>query len=235
MTTQVSLAQLMLRVRQRANLEGSSAFLPDSEVIDNINQSIAEWYDIVRLTTFGGQIARSAWPIVTLSNVSSYPLAQNTASIISVDANISGNSYAISALPYQEEQRNIFKLLPYVGWSLGGLQNVFYQIQGQNINFLPTPTANYNITVNYIPTAPVLSNANTDYLNSINGWEEWIVLDSAIKCLIKDGQLDIIPLLQGRLEQQTARIKWAAALADMNAQEGVHETETYGGWGPYFR
>lgn len=238
MATPVSLAQLLLRVRQRSNLEGSgnssAPFLPDSEVIDNINVAIAAWYDLVRLTTFGGQIARSAWPIVTVQNQSLYPLAGNTASIISVDANISGNSYAINAASYQEEQRNIFKLLPYVGWSFGAVQSVFYQIQGTNINFLPTPTANYNVTVNYVPTAPVLSSPN-DLLNSQNGWEEYIVLAAAQKCALKDGQYDLVNVLGQMKQAEEERIKWAAAQVDMNAQEGVHETEVYSGWGNVFR
>jgi hypothetical protein len=235
--TQVSLAQLILRVRQRANLEGagnsSAPFLPDSEVIDNINVGIAAWWDMVRLTTFQGQIARAAWPIVTTANTSLYALAQNTASIISVDANISGNSYAISAMSYPEEKRNVFKLLPYVGWSFGGIQSVWYQIQGTNINFLPTPTANYNVTVNYVPTAPVLSNPQQDYLNSINGLEEWIVLDAAIKCLMKAGDLEKIPLMLQFQAREEARILKSVAQADLNAPEGVHEIVEYGNWGPY--
>ena len=234
MATQVTLAPLLLRVRQRSNLEGAQAFIPDSELTDSINVGISSWWDLVRLTTFQGQIARVAWPIVTVANQSAYPLAPNNASIISVDANINGNSYAISAMPYQEEQRNMFKLLPFVGWSFGAVQSVWYQIQGTNINFLPTPTAGYNVTVNYVPTAPVLSNPS-DYINSINGWEEYIVLDAAIRCLMKEGQLDIIPLLQGLQAREEKRILQAAAQQDMNASEGVHESEAYGNWGLVFR
>ena len=92
MATQVTLAQLLLRVRQRSNLEGAQAFIPDSELTDSINVGISSWWDLVRLTTFQGQIARVAWPIVTVANQSAYPLAPNNASIISVDANINGNS-----------------------------------------------------------------------------------------------------------------------------------------------
>ena len=128
----------------------------------------------------------------------------------------------------------MFKLLPFVGWSFGAVQSVWYQIQGTNINFLPTPTAGYNVTVNYVPTAPVLSNPS-DYINSINGWEEYIVLDAAIRCLMKDGQLDIIPLLQGLQAREEKRILQAAAQQDMNASEGVHESEAYGNWGLVFR
>lgn len=234
MATNVTLEQLMLRVRQRSNLEGATAFITDAELIDNINQSIANWWDLVRLTTFQGQISRVQWPIVTVANQSLYALAPNNSSVISVDANISGNSYAISAMPYQEEQRNMFKLLPFVGWSFGAVQSVWYQIQGTNINFLPTPTAGYNVTVNYVPTAPILS-APYDTLNSVNGWEEYVVLDAAMKCLIKTGNTEMLAALQPYLAREQTRIEQAAALQDMNASEGVHESEAYGNWGLVFR
>ena len=235
MATQVYLATLMNTARQRANLEGATAFITDSEIISYINASIADWYDLVRLTTFQGQIARSSWLILTTANTSLYALPQNLSSVISVDANISGNSYAISAMPYQEEQRNMFKLLPFVGWSFGAVQSVWYQIQGTNINFLPTPTAGYNVTVNYVPTAPVLSNPQLDWLNSINGWEEYIVLDVAMKCLVKTGNADMVGVLAQERSRQEQRILKAAAQVDMNASEGVHESEAYGNWGLVFR
>lgn len=220
----VTLSQLLLRVRQRANIEGYEEFIVDAEIIDDINQSISEWYDEVRLTTFGGQYFRAAYPFTTVPGQSLYSVAPNTASIISVDCQITGNM-TIAALPYQEEMRNIYKYFPLNGWMLG--QTIFYQLQpyqGQDgINFIGTPNQAYSVVINYVPTAPVLSDPS-DVLNSINGWEEFIVLDAAIKCLIKDGQEDIIPLITGRLEKQRERIQKAAGQRDMNASEGVHET-----------
>ena len=227
MATKVLLGTLMQRVRRRANLEvgqgvSSTQFVPDSEIIDEINVSIGSWWDLVRLTTFGGQYARAPWPILTGANISLYPLSANCASIISVDANINGQNYAINALGYNEENRNMFKMYPFVGWAFG-FQNVFYQKQGENINFLPTPTAGYNIQVNYVPTAPVLCDATTDYLNSFNNWEEWIVCDAAYKLLVKDGQTDMLAAIAGMRQAEDERIKWAAGQATMEASEGVHE------------
>jgi hypothetical protein len=228
--TNVTLAQLMQRVRQRANLEGANSFITDPELIDVINVCIAEWWDLVTLTTFMGQYGRSTWPILTVNDQSLYPLAPNHSRVISVDANIEGNSYAISAMPYQEEQRNMFKLLPFVGWSFG-IQSVWYQQQGTNINFLPAPTAGYNVVVNYLPTAPVLNSPQSDSLNSINGWEEHIVLNAAINLLVKAGLNDMVGTLQARMDRQTARIEAAAGQADLNASEGVREVEAFGNWG----
>ena len=229
MPSPVTLAKLLLRVRRRANLEGHLDAFPDAEVTDEINVSIADWWDLVRLTTWMGQYQRKAWPITTSNGKSLYDLAPNHGAIISVDANIQGNSYSISAMPYGEEQRNMFRLVPYVGWNFG-IQSVWYQQQGNAINFLPSPTGNYQVVVNYTPTAPVLSQAS-DFLDTVNGWEEWIVLDTAIKLLIKAGMVEAIGPLEARRQEQATRIHHAAANADMNQAEGVHEVAAYSGYG----
>jgi hypothetical protein len=225
-TYPVALSQLIVRVRQRSNIEGATAFITDPELTDYINGSIADWYDMVRLSTFGGQYYRNTFPITTVGGVSAYALPSNMASVISVDASL-GSTQPISCIRYQEEQRNWFKLLTLFGWFVN--QAVWYQLQGANINFAPVPQSAFAVVINYVPTAPILSQP-TDQLDSINGWDEWIVLDAAIKCLVKDGQGDMIPSLTGMRETQAARIRAAAPQRDMNQSEGVHETGRWSGY-----
>jgi hypothetical protein len=222
--TQVSLGQLMLRTRRRANLEGATAFLPDEELIDNLNGSIAQWWDMVRLTTFAGQIMRSSWPITTVGNQTLYPLAPDQLSIISVWILLQGTNQPIVMQPYQEEQAGLFSFLPYLAWA-PGVRKLWYQEQGTSINFLPIPTTGYNIQVNYVPSSPVLSDPSESF-NSVSYLEEWVVLDAAIKCLIKDGDSEMISQLTQRLAAQEARITRSIANTQMQS-EGVHEDTAY--------
>ena len=233
MATPVSASTLMLRARRAANLEGATEFIPDDELLDYINTSYASWYDLVRLTTWGGQYFRSAWPIVTIQNQSLYALAPNTASVISVARIIAHNNQPVPILPYQEEQRGVFSPSMVIGWTpVAG--RVFYQLQNAaaigsaagGINFLPIPSGGYSINVNYAPTCPVMTNPAST-INSINGWEEYIVLKAAIKCLGKTGNGAAIAMLQPQLNEERARIENAAAEMDLG-NEGVHETEAYG-------
>ena len=230
MSYTVTLGTLLARVRQRSNLEGTGVggFLPDSELIDYVNASIASWYDLVRGSTWGGQYFRGTWNLTTAPNVSSYALPVNCASVISVDGQLAPSLTPISCLAYQEEQRNWFRLLQLYGWFVN--QAVWYQLQGGNINFAPVPQSAFAITINYVPTAPVLSQFQNDTLDSINGWDEWIVLDAAIKCLVKDGQLDIIQELKAERELERARIAAMAPQRDLNQSEGVHETGRWTGY-----
>lgn len=223
MASPVTLQTLQNRVLQRANLEGATAFIATSELTDCINASIAEWYDIVRLSEWGGQFYRSSVTFPTVGAQSYYTFASigitDFLSLISVDVAVASNMI-IAARPYQEEQRNTFRQYPVGGWLY--TRPVFYQLQGEGISFIPTPQSAFSITLNYVATAPVLV-APTDPLNSINGWDEWIVLDAAIKLLVKDGQLDVVPLLMGMRESQKARIVSATGSRDMMAAEMVHD------------
>lgn len=219
----VSLASLTRGALQRANLEGvrASQSIKEPELTGYVNGSIAEWVDEVRATTWNGNYSRSAWPITTVANMSSYALAPDFLSLISVDVTITSGGPVIAARAYQEEQRNAFRS---GGWGWEYAAPIYYQMQGTNIAFIPVPQGPYAVQVNYVPTAPILV-AQADTIDSINGWEEFIHLDVAIKCLAKLGGNDQIPILAQRLEHQRARIRSLAPRRDMQTAERVHVIE----------
>jgi hypothetical protein len=224
----VTCGDLVRRVRQRACLEMQSGaitfgpqFMPDSEVVDNLNTSISAWYDMVLDSTYAGQYVRAPWPITTTANVSLYPLAPNFYRLISIDCFVPGSTLPITAQPYQEEQRNQWASQLLSGW-LPGIA-ISYMQQGTNLCFKPLPNGTYNVTVNYFPTPPTL-NSPSSSIDSVAGWEEWMVLKAAIKCLLKDGQIDMIQVLSGLLAEETDRIKSAAPNRDQGAPERLHVT-----------
>lgn len=221
----VSLATLSERTLQRANLEGRSAFIKPFELTDLVNGSIAEWVDEVRGTTWNGTYSRAPHIITTAINTQVYPLPGDFVALLSVDVSVSAGT-VVAARSYQEEERNAYRNYPLLGgWSTSS--PIFYQVQGTNISFIPIPQGAYSVTVNYVPTAPVLSDPD-DTIDSINGWEEFIVLDAAIKCLIKAGEAETIPILSQRLEKQRERIRSLAPRRDMQGAERVHVVQNAG-------
>ena len=230
MASLVSLQTLQTRVLQRANLEGAFALISTTELNDMINASLARWYDIVRLTTFGGQMYRSQQSITILNNQSLYALATDFLALLSVDifpAGLGANQ-AFMAQPYQEEQHNMFRNVGV--WAVG--YPLLYQLQGTSINFIPTPLASTAVQVNYVPVAPVLVNI-TDTFDSVNAWDEWIVLDAAMKALTKDGQTDIVSLLRAERAEWEAAIRAAVPSRDQTGVERVHEVEGWYGSGAW--
>ena len=229
----VALRDLIRRVYQRTNLEGAVAFMTTPEVIDNINGSTAEWVDEVRGCTWAGQYWRRSHTMTVGPALTSDPfqvaLPLNFVSMTSVDVYLSP-SQVISATVFQEEDRNLFRGSVF-GW-FGG-QPIRYAIWEQNIAFNPAPQSVFTVKLNYVPTAPTL-NRPDDTIDSINGLEEFIVLDAGIKCLMKMGETTMIPVLQARLEQQRERIRAMVPRRDMGQAEMVHEIagddSGMGGW-----
>lgn len=235
----ISLATLLQTVRQRTNLEGATSFITDQELTGYCNGSVSEWYDEVRGTTWGGQYYRSSFPFQTIPTVSQntpfsqnpppgsiYPLPQDFVSLTSCDIFLSPN-LVLTARAFQEEQRNMFRWYP-VGWLFD--QPIFYQLWGQNIVFVPAPQSTFQVQINYVPTSPQLYNAN-DTFDSINGWEEYVILDASIKCLMKMGRMDMVELFTARKTEQKERIRAMAPRRDMQTAEVVHEiSQDYSDW-----
>lgn len=237
----VDLETLMLKARQRANLETGDAaaddFITDDELASEVNTSLAEWWDFIRATTFSGTLCRKRFPFQTTAAIqdtppvspprgSYYPLPADFLHLISVDISV-GQNLVLTAESLPEEKRNAFKFYPVGAWTQ--YDPIYYRLDAGNIVFFPPPPGQYNIQLNYCPTAPRLSRPD-DSFDSINSWEEWIVLDVAIKMLIKDGQTDLIPMLVQMRDKQEARIKSLVPKRDMQTAEMIHETHFADEW-----
>lgn len=89
-----------------------------------------------------------------------------------------------------------------------------YRQRGESIIWTPTPTAAHTITVDYLPVA-IFKNAGgtaissltatTDTFDGIFGWEDWVVLHTAIK-LRTDAEKDIAALKMELADREASLI-----------------------------
>ena len=79
--------------------------------------------------------------------------------------------------------------------------NIVYSIEGPIIRLFPEPTSSFPVKIWYIPYATVLVE-DTDTFDGINGWEHYVVLDTAISMLAKE-ESDTRPLMAERAEIET--------------------------------
>ena len=70
-------------------------------------------------------------------------------------------------------------------WDQEGVSRARYRIIGRKIWFLPNPDGSASIDLWYIPLAPLLE-SDDDEFDAINGWEEFAIVDTAIKMLTKE-------------------------------------------------
>lgn len=194
-----------------------------AELDDVINESIVELFDLLR-GCYGQDYYVAQNTFNTTSNVASYPLPADFVSILGVDI-MFGQNLVITGRPYMWTERNRYRWYP--GWIYS--QPVFYRIQGSNIVFIPSPAGSYAVTLNYVPAPPKLV-AGTDAFDGVAGWEEYAVLDAAIKLLVKEGDTEMIGTLEGRKAAIMRRIEALAAQRDAGAPERVQDVTLNDGW-----
>ncbi len=243
----VSLTTLQNRVLQRAHLPVASnaGIVSASELLDNINEGIAELYGIIIRVPGQPHYLESA-SFNTVSSVDTYAIgpaqAVNVADFLEAkgfDVNF-GQNLINTAKPFMWSERNRFKII-YAGWDYS--RPVFYRLLGKSsavsnsaldsVKFIPLPSGQFTVTMWYHPTPPVLVNPG-DQLDGIMGYEEYAVLSAAIKLLTKQEQFEHANLLMGeraRLEQTIA----SSLVHDAEMPERVQDVMTSddGVFGPH--
>lgn len=218
MARTVTLASLQNRVLWRANMEGTT-FITTEELTHYINSGIAELYDIV-LTSYGDEYYDSTQTVTTTSGTAAYALASDFYKLNYVDATINGRTINLSK--YNKEERNLF--LTGTGWST--LDPIYYRLTGGtttssgSITFIPTPAGAYTVTLHYTPAPPRLADPTESY-DGIAGWDDYVEICAAIKCLQKE-ESDVSILMEEKQRLMT-RIQGAAPARDLSGPERIHD------------
>lgn len=224
MARNVSLAKIRARVRRRAGIQGEVTSFPDADLNDEINESLANLYDVIR-KAFGSDFFRSSSTFTATSGIDTYSLPADLLTLVSVDAVVSGG-LKLTVRRFMEAERNLYNAFPWVVPVLPGVYapGIMYKLIGSNIRFIPIPTSNITFTLNYVQTAPSLVN-DTDTFDGVNGWEEFVALDAAIRILLQDGESDLIARLENRLQQVTQRVIDLARERDSGEPDRAQEVD----------
>lgn len=125
--------------------------------------------------------------------------------------------------------RNRF-VYPNTASTIYGVFNMQYRVLGNNIMFIPTPSANQSIRLWYIPALDDLLNDTDISVTSINGWIRYVIVRAAKYALDKEesdtGKLDAeLLFLKDRIEA-------AASNRDQGQPDTISDTRNgQGGWG----
>jgi hypothetical protein len=232
----VSLQTLQTRVLARAHLgtASGSRLAATSELNDNINEGIAEFYDLI-LSLQDQPYYKQSVQFNTTSGKDTYVIGAGgdvpvTDFMKGLGVDIFyGQQIVRTARPFTWRERNRYKYTS--GWLY--TQPVAYRFLGKNnltsssgndsIMFVPLPSGQFQIVLHYLPTPPVLINL-TDNFDGINGYEEHIVLTSAIKLLTKQEQFEHVQVLEQQLARQVERIMASLGSHDADEPPRVQDT-----------
>lgn len=163
-----------------------SLFVTDAELTQYINDSITELWDI--LTNSNQDYAVSNATATIASGANTFSLAADFFKLRLLEIDRSGGRYmTVPKFMFGEKndyQNSYLGTLPGSNGNYPWI-NIAYRIIGNDIYIEPASNAPGNYRYWYIPVLPKLVNAG-DTFNSVNGWHEYVVIDSAIKCLVKE-------------------------------------------------
>jgi hypothetical protein len=115
------------------------------------------------------------------------------------------------------------------GWRAG--IKPAYRLRGDRVLWVPTPKEIHTVTIEYLPTA-IFKNAalsaitqmttTTDTFDGVFGWEDWVILHTAIK-LKSDAEKDIANL-RAELAEREAEIVLSATERDAEEPQKIRDT-----------
>jgi hypothetical protein len=248
---QINLGYLRYNAQLRAD-KLNSQYLTTDEWNFNINQSGTELYDIL-VTKFGDDYFFAPPLLINLSGQISYPIPDGSNYPVNgvnapalyklngIDANVSGavpgpNAGWVPLARANWSDRDRFTTFPGQAGALNNIYQMSYRIMGNQLFIFPANT-NMLLQLWYVPIVNQLLK-DTDMLPfSISGWSEYIILDAAMKAMIKEESLEKWNALAQMKMQIMERIETTAANRDTgfpNTVSNVRATSQdpgFGGWG----
>lgn len=238
------LGNLRLYAQQRADKVNSN-FITTAEWNKYITESYKELYDIIiqkygddyysaipfTFVTSGskqlyelpnGKIISLAIP--TPEGNSTSPVEPSPALYkllgVEVALNFNDPNSWVSLRKFEFVQRNLWNY-PNV-YTFRGVTNLRYRINGNNLYLVPQTQAGQYIRIWYAPRPNVLIQ-DIDMVDGVSGWEEYIVVDAAIKAMAKE-ESDVSVLMAQKMAL-LQRIESAAENRDVGEPETVSDSK----------
>lgn len=218
-----TLAELRAEVRQRADCEGDP-HITDSELTRYINQSITALHALLVDLDEGEFLS---WSDITTTpgseTVKIDTLPSGVYKLAHVHATVQGQVVELERWTF--ERYTLYQNA--AAWGVPG-QPISYRLfrdkQGvPGLIFAPVPPSAYTIRVFYVTPFLDLS-LDLDTFDGRDGWEEWVVIDSAIKCRVKSDEG--IRDLQTEREKVEARIRDQMRSPDLDRPSSIRDTVT---------
>lgn len=234
----MTLGQVRTLSQQTADLQNNN-FITLPEWNTYINQSYFELYDILvqkygeeyfmatpyQFLTTGAQFytlpdGSSTYPTTPTSGVAAKPFYKLKGVDLALNSNI--NSW-VTLHKFDFIARNRY-VYPNLTATFMGIVNLRYRIIGSQLEFIPTPSASQMVQVWYVPRMTQLLQ-ETDMLDGISGWTEYVVIDAAIKA--REKEESDTSVLSMRKAAMLQRIEEAASNRDAGLPDTISDSRRY--------
>lgn len=227
---QTTLGTVRDTVRQRADMVGSQ-FVTDAELNGYIQASYFELYDLL-VTAYGENYYQSAAPysFQTDGTNERFALPSDFYKALGVEVVVGqAPQGCVTMQPFTFAERNQYALpgFPVVY----GILVPKYRIAGNTLWLVPRPPpANLTIRVDYVPRPSSLT-SDSDIIDGVSGWEDYVVVDAAIKALEKE-ESDV-SVFMAQKQALLKRIQAAAENRDAGSPATVADVYAANGAGGF--
>lgn len=209
----------------------NSQFVTNDEWAFFINQSANRLYDLL-ITKFGDkyflapplQFNTTGLAYYTLPDGQLYGGAPAFYKLAGVDAGINASNNQWFSLPkFNWIDRNRYATLQLAG-TVQSIYGLAYCDFGNQLYFIPQPTTAQTIRLWYIPMLQQMLLPTDMMPFSISGWSELVIVDAAIKALIKEESYEQAQALGNERTELINRIQETAANRDVGQPNTVSNT-----------
>jgi|ERR1700722_567435 len=239
---QVSLQWIRLMSYLRADMLNSQ-YVSLTEINSYISNSYKELYDILAQKFGDEYFSSSTYLFSTVQGQQLYQLPADffKSTLVEITLNPSDPTAWVTLKRFNKIQQNLLNF-PNV-YTYWGFTNLRYRFTGNYIELVPVSIGNQTVRIWYAPRSKILMQ-DTDVLDGISGWEDYVIIDVARKMLLKE-ESDTAELVQEK-QAMLQRIEAAAENRDIAEPDTVSDSRRrnfgwsddgsggFGGAGGYF-
>ncbi len=190
----VNLATMVTRVRRRADMENTT-FVTDAEIEEYVEASLGELIDLMLEEGGGDWMLTATQGQSTAAGTDTYQIYTNDIDmananvykVLGVEVQFNGKWRRLRRFSHWQGSR----LEDLSGWT--SENSVYYKVLWQptmgadaKIQFEPAPQGVHTFRVLYIPYPSDWSSGGFTNFLGFTGWEEYVIVDAAMKCLEKE-------------------------------------------------
>lgn len=178
----VTLAAIRLQAQQRADMVNST-FISTPEWNQMITNSYKELYDL-RIAAYGDDYdVASPYSFITDGVNQLFNLPSDFYKLLGAEISINSSPQNyITLTQFNFSERNTYAYPNQQSYS-GTVPR--YHLIGSQIMLRPLPQGGQTIQLWYVPE-PTNLTLDTDTMDGISGWEEYVIVDAALKARIKE-------------------------------------------------
>jgi hypothetical protein len=222
----ITVADIQTRARQKADLVNSN-FISATELLAYVNEAYFNFYDlIVQSFEDYNLTGPTSFSINSGSNTSTLP--SDFYKLVGVDRSLGGGNY-YSMTRFSWSKRNKYSRSFYSGTRSSRLM---YRITGNNLLVTPELEAPGDYQLWYVPLATAKT-STSDTIERYNGFEELIVIDTAIKMLGKEeSDVSLLLLERKRQEERLNKMLIDRDIANADCIEDAYDEYNY--WDEFY-